>query len=245
MKQDIRPCSVRIAKHLALSPEAHWFGGLIKIPEIDYRVKVVQFCIEMRAELSLWQESTKKARNSLLTLALLLVAILLALIPDQALASSLAEENSSENFIHNPAPESPHLKSNDFDQRQQYQATCGSIVAKNHTQIVLKNPHHPDPTYVKAICEAVIERSNPSIKKLGVKFRQLELYRSNFDGSCVNDRFAIYTDLNAPLTPIICGNQTGQSVLVPFELPHASLIVSITTSDLNHDRIWHLDIEQS
>lgn len=127
---------------------------------------------------------------------------------------------------------------------QHFHAFCGTIVSKNHTKIILKNPHYPEPTYVKAICEMVIERANQAIHKLDITFKQLELYRSSFDGDCIHDRFGVYTDLNAAVTPTLCGNQTGKSISIPFEAPHTSLVVSITTSDLDHDRIWHLEIEQ-
>lgn len=120
---------------------------------------------------------------------------------------------------------------------------CGSI-ASNVTGIIIKNPHYPEPTYTKSICETVIERAHPSIKKLSIKFKQLELYRSTFDGQCLHDRFAVYTDLNAAMTPVLCGNQTGKVVTIPFSPPLTSLIVSITTSDLDHDRIWIIKMEQ-
>lgn len=121
---------------------------------------------------------------------------------------------------------------------------CGSI-ATNITSVVLKNPQYPEPTYTKSICETVIERTDPSITKLTVKFKRLELYRSTIDGQCLHDRFAVYTDLNAPVTPVVCGNQTGKTISVPFFLPLTSLVVSITTSDLDHDRTWEVEIEQA
>jgi len=141
----------------------------------------------------------------------------------------------------------PQTNSNSHHQHsnnQHYLAACGTIASNNHTKIILKNPHHPEPTYVRAICETVIERSNESIRALNISFNQLDLYRSNYDGTCMHDRFGVYTDLNAAITPILCGNQTGKSLTIPFEPPHTSLIVSITTSDLDHDRIWDLRIEQ-
>lgn len=120
---------------------------------------------------------------------------------------------------------------------------CGTM-GSNHTHLIVKNPHHPEPTYVKAICETVIERSHPSVNKLTIKFKRLELYRPNYDGSCLQDRFAVYTDLNVAVSPVLCGNQTGKMVSVPFKAPQTSLIVSVTTSDLDHDRAWVLEIEQ-
>lgn len=120
---------------------------------------------------------------------------------------------------------------------------CGTI-ASNVTHIILKNPHYPEPTYTRSICETVIERADPSIKKLNIKFNQLELYRSTFDGQCLHDRFAVYTDLNAAMTPVLCGNQTGKTITIPFSPTQTSLIVSITTSDLDHDRNWIVKMEQ-
>lgn len=120
---------------------------------------------------------------------------------------------------------------------------CGTI-ATNLTSILVKNPHHPEPTYDKSICETVIERIDPSVNKLSIRFKQLELYRSTVDGECIQDRFAIYTDLNVPVTPVICGNQTGRTISIPFKPPHSSLIISVTTSDLDHDRSWAIEVEQ-
>lgn len=121
---------------------------------------------------------------------------------------------------------------------------CGTI-SSNYTHVVVKNPHHPEPTYVRAICETVVERSSMSVSKLTINFKELELYRPNYDGSCIHDRFAVYTDLNIPVIPNMCGNLTGQTVSIPFAPSQTSLIVSITTSDLDHDRSWVLEIEQS
>jgi hypothetical protein len=121
---------------------------------------------------------------------------------------------------------------------------CGTI-ASNHTHLIIKNPHYPKPTYVKAICETVIERSSEvTVDRLDIRFKQLELYRPNYDGTCLHDRFAVYTDLNVAVSPILCGNQTGQTISIPFLPPLTSLIISITTSDLDHDRAWLLEIEQ-
>lgn len=120
---------------------------------------------------------------------------------------------------------------------------CGTI-ARNKTHISLKNPHHPEPTYVKAICEIVIERFDKSIKNINIKFKQFELYRPTYDGTCLHDRFAVYTDLNMAVTPIICGNHTGKNISIPFLPAQTSLIISVSTSDLDYDRSWVLDIEQ-
>lgn len=120
---------------------------------------------------------------------------------------------------------------------------CGTT-ASNITHVVLKNPNYPQPTYTRSICETVIERAGPSIKKLKLLFKQLELYRSTVDGQCMHDRFAVYTDLNTAMTPVLCGNQTGRTFSIPFSPSLTSLIVSITTSDLDHDRNWIVQIEQ-
>jgi len=120
--------------------------------------------------------------------------------------------------------------------------TCGTIV--NNTNVLVKNPHHPEPTYTKTICETVIERADSSINKLNVIFKQLELYRPTIDGQCLQDRFAVYTDLNAVVTPVICGNHTGETISLPFLPPQTSLIISITTSDLDHDRLWVVEVGQ-
>lgn len=144
-------------------------------------------------------------------------------------------------------PESPETNENsiEFDNNREHHnhVPCGTF-ASNLTRIVVKNPHHPEPTYTKAICETVIERANPMVKGLRINFRKLELYRPNYDGSCSHDRFGVYNDLNVAVHPIICGTQTGRNISVPFVSPQTSLIVSITTSDLDHDRHWILEIEQ-
>lgn len=133
---------------------------------------------------------------------------------------------------------------NEISSDKFYQPVACGTIAINTTTLLVKNPNHPEPTFTKSICETVIERANLSVNKLKIKFKQLQLYRSTIDGECLHDRFAVYTDLNAPVTPVICGNQTGKSISIPFALPQTSLIVSITTSDLDHDRAWVIGIEQ-
>ena len=118
---------------------------------------------------------------------------------------------------------------------------CGTIVS-NVTHVLFKNAQHPEPTYTKAICEIVIQRANPSISKLSLNFKRLELYRAKSDGQCVHDRFAVFTDLNSPVSPIICGNYSNKTLTIPFN--PQSLIVSVTTSDLDHDRWWTVEIKQ-
>lgn len=119
---------------------------------------------------------------------------------------------------------------------------CGSIVV-NLTSILISNPNYPNPTYTKSICETVVERANPSIKDLNIKFRQLELYRPTYEGDCVHDRFGIYTDLNVLVGSAICGDRSGDTIKVPFNNNH-SLILSIMTSDIDHDRFWSIQVSQ-
>lgn len=119
---------------------------------------------------------------------------------------------------------------------------CGSIVV-NLTSILITNPNYPNPTYTKSICETVVERANPSIKEMNIKFRQFELYRPNYEGACIHDRFGIYTDLNTLIGNAICGDRSGETIKVPFNNNH-SLILSIMTSDIDHDRFWSIQVSQ-
>lgn len=120
---------------------------------------------------------------------------------------------------------------------------CGSIVS-NITNVLVNNPQHPEPTYTGSICETVIERASSSVDQLSIKFRQLELYRPSYDGECLHDRFAIYTALNVAVTPVICGIHNGETIRVPFGMNQTSLILSIITSDLDHDRLWSIEVSQ-
>lgn len=120
---------------------------------------------------------------------------------------------------------------------------CGSIVTKI-PNILVNNPNYPEPTYTKSICETVIERFNSSISHLNVKFRQLELYRPTYEGDCLHDRFVIYTDTDVAMTPILCGIHNGETIQVPFAINQTNLILSIVTSDLDHDRFWSIEINQ-
>lgn len=142
-----------------------------------------------------------------------------------------------------PIKEIP-VKVYDNNIKSQQHIACGTIVT-NVTNILVRNPHHPEPTFTKVICEIVIEKADRSVNKLDIKFKHLELYRPNMDGLCQHDKFAVYTDLNAPMSPILCGSQTGKMISVPFLPNQACLIVSIITSDLDHDRSWTIEIEQS
>lgn len=168
------------------------------------------------------------------------VIIHLAIILLPLVASILSINNDTISLV-KTMDQQNQVEDNTIDTQQQ--VNCGTI-SSNTSTILLKNPHHPEPTYVKSICEVVIDRANPSISKLIVRFKHLELYRPNSDGICVHDRFAIYTDLDVAITPVICGNHSGESLSLPFELPLTSLIVSITTSDLDHDRLWVVEIKQ-
>lgn len=120
---------------------------------------------------------------------------------------------------------------------------CGSMSTKE-ARFTLINPEHPDSTYGKLICETVVEHSNPKVTKLSLKLRKLQLYRPTMDGDCLQDKFAVFTDLNRAVTPVICGNRTGDTIVVPFQESQKNLIVSIMTSDLDHDRYWIIDVEQ-
>lgn len=128
--------------------------------------------------------------------------------------------------------------------KSQRHIACGTIVT-NVTSILVHNPHHPEPTFTKVICEIVVEKADRSVNKLNIRFKHLELYRANMDGQCLHDKFAVYTDLNAPMSPILCGSQTGKTLSIPFLPNQGCLIVSIITSDLDHDRSWSIEIEQS
>lgn len=146
------------------------------------------------------------------------------------------EENLADNSI-----ESNQVSSYNASQSYEH-VPCGTL-STNSSKILVNNPNYPETIYTKTICETVIERSDPTIKRLIIRLKQLELYRPNFNGQCLQDRFAIYTDLNALLTPVMCGNNTGKTITILFPL-HTSVIISVTTSDLDHDRSWSIEIEQ-
>lgn len=165
-----------------------------------------------------------------------LILVLISFLPAAPAIQQTSDFLTTQSTIQNS------FEDNTIDGSPQYVA-CGTI-ATNFTTILVRNPHHPEPTFTKSICETVIERLDPTINKLSIRFKQLELYRPTSDGQCIHDRFAIYTDLNAVVTPVICGNHTGEVITIPFLLPHTSLIVSVTTSDLDHDRFWAIEIEQ-
>lgn len=154
-----------------------------------------------------------------------------------SLVSTSLEQNGTSTTTSN-------LEQSDLMDGQGYRLIpCGST-AVNMTQIAVMNPQHPEAIYHRAICEAVIERIDPSINELSIRFKKLELYRPTYDGQCLQDRFAIYTDLNAIIGPVLCGNQTGRIISIPFVKQHTNLVVSVMTSDLDHDRTWHIEIEQ-
>lgn len=166
---------------------------------------------------------------------LILLLILLVVTACPAQCSSNALENS-DSSLENSIEKEP-------TQQVYKHIACGTMV-NNATSILITNPHHPEPTYVNTVCETVIERANATITKLRIQFRKLELYRPHSDGKCQHDRFAVYSDLNAALTPVLCGDLTGKTVEVPFSKPDMSLIISVSTSDLDHDRYWELAVDQ-
>lgn len=174
--------------------------------------------------------------------SIFITVVLLAIINIQYISTTESENGNSLNHHNEDGESSLNSIKNDLISSPYLHVPCGTI-ATNTTHILVKNPSHPEPVYMKSICETVVEKANPSINKLSLNFKQLELYRPTIDGSCMHDRFAVYTDLNAPLSPIMCGNHTGQSITVPFPV-QTSVIVSIITSDLDHDRFWVIEIQQ-
>lgn len=165
-------------------------------------------------------------------LGLLLVSLVVA--NHLAICSSTALENVDQTGENSKEPTQQVYK----------HVACGTMV-NNATSILVTNPHHPEPTYVNTICETVIERANATVAKLRIGFKKLELYRPHSDGQCQHDRFAVYSDLNVPITPVLCGDLTGRTIEVPFPEPEMSLILSVTTSDLDHDRYWELVVDQT
>lgn len=123
------------------------------------------------------------------------------------------------------------------------EADCGTIIS-DVTSLVIKNPQYPEPIYTRSICEIVIERSNSSITKLAIKLKKLELFMPTMDGECHQDRFAVYTDLNVAVTPVLCGNHTGETMSVAFAPKQTSLVLSIITSETDHDRFWVIEVDQ-
>lgn len=120
---------------------------------------------------------------------------------------------------------------------------CGTL-STNAIKFTISNPDAPEPTYGRLICEIVVQHSRPNVSKLSLKLRQMLLYRPTMDGQCLQDKFAVFTDLNRAVTPIMCGNKTGETIIVPFDASLEHLIVSIITSDLDHDRNWFIEVEQ-
>lgn len=121
---------------------------------------------------------------------------------------------------------------------------CGTL-STNALHFSVSNPEHPDPTYRKVICETVIEHARPDITKLIIKLNQLNLYRPSYEGQCMHDKFSIFTDLNQAVIPVLCGNRSGETIEIPFLADQKYLIISVMTSNLDHDRIWHIEVIQS
>lgn len=120
---------------------------------------------------------------------------------------------------------------------------CGTF-STNAIRFSLKNPQHPEPNYGKVICETVIEHSSSKIKTLKLHLKQLNLYRSMASGECHHDKFAVFTDLNHAVSPVMCGNKTGETIMIPFDSSRKYLILSVITSNLDHDRQWVIEAEQ-
>lgn len=174
-------------------------------------------------------------RHRFLILTTITIATVLAIVISSISASTQLDDFKLTN------PTDVDLSENTIDNHRFVE--CGSIVV-NLTSIIINNPNYPEPTYTKSICETVIERANPSIKQLNIKFRQLELYRPTYDGVCIHDRFGVYTDLNNLINDHICGNHDGRTIIIPFPKNQHNLILSIMTSDIDHDRFWSIQVNQ-
>lgn len=126
------------------------------------------------------------------------------------------------------------------------QTKCGSIISKEQgslgSTIYLQNDAYPKPVKKVAICEIVIERSSSNVNQLMIEFDKLELYKPTVMGECLHDHFRVYNDLNAPLSPKLCGNNTEQHLYLDFK--EKNLILSIKTSALGYSRYWSLRVTQ-
>ncbi|KAL0902556.1 hypothetical protein ABMA27_000396 [Loxostege sticticalis] len=118
--------------------------------------------------------------------------------------------------------------------------TCGSTTNVNNTYFT--SPGYPAAYAGGAACTITVNRCNTNVCQLRIDFLDLVLSQPDGDGNCVTDAITI-TGGNT-VVPVLCGDNTGQTLYVDFNGNNAITITVTATLATTFARRWNIRLTQ-
>ncbi|XP_055303711.1 uncharacterized protein LOC129569165 [Sitodiplosis mosellana] len=120
-----------------------------------------------------------------------------------------------------------------------YQQTCGGTTANNNTYFV--SPNYPG-LWSGGTCSITVNPCSSTVCQLRVEFSDLSLAGPSGDGVCNTD--VIQITGGATGVPNICGENSGQHVVVDFDGTNSISITIAATSSFTFGRHWFIRATQ-
>ncbi|CAF4746711.1 unnamed protein product [Pieris macdunnoughi] len=118
--------------------------------------------------------------------------------------------------------------------------SCGSTTNVNNTYFT--SPGYPAAFAGGQACNLIVNRCNNMICQLRIEFLDLVLAQPNGDGVCNVDSLTI-TGGNTQV-PVLCGDNTGQTIFVDFNGNAAITITVAATLATSFGRRWNMRLTQ-
>ncbi|XP_026315427.1 uncharacterized protein LOC113226857 [Hyposmocoma kahamanoa] len=120
------------------------------------------------------------------------------------------------------------------------QRSCGSTTNVNNTYFT--SPGYPGAYSGGQACSIIVNRCNNQICQLRIDFLDLVLAQPDGDGVCTTDSVTV-TGGNT-VVPILCGDNTGQTIFVDFNGNTAITITVSATLAATFSRRWNIKFTQ-